>query len=402
MNALRFLCLAVMVYQGLCCTKKNPPNKGNVWQRLVGKDLTTSPYAGADCRPVTTGNDLACSFESGSCMWQNANPPTDQLDWVSVSGAPEPTKLKATFGTTTAPTGTALGAGSETSATDGSSQSAILYTCPIDCADGSITISLKHWQSKDVTLQVCEESDPAGPTSNCQTLPSSSGTSDTVRLPGGQNVRLVIIASGFTAKIGSVAMIDDVTVQFTQCITTTTTVPTTTAAVTQSATTIAPAVCKALACNFEQGNTCSYVNAQDAGGSKQWAATTAPFQNLLTGIKYTAEGKYMDAVYLNPGDSAAMSTDVNFPAGYIVQFAGYRATEGVDLMACCDTVSNCPYSTTKSVQVSDYRSWKNATVTCPSGTKKVLFQAKNGGNNYGAAGLDDIRVVSQVGSSSLC
>jgi hypothetical protein len=324
------------------------------------------------------------------------------MDYVLVTGAPEENKLKSSFGTTAAPSGTALGVGSETAASDGSSQQAQLYSCPIECSQSQVTISFKHWQSKDVTLQVCTETDPGGPLSNCQSLPATSGNADSVKVPGGENVRLVIVANGFTSKTGSVALIDDISVQFTKCVTTTTTTtteaPTTTTTVVP-VTTIAPAVCKALTCNFEQGNTCSYTN---SGGTKQWAATSVPFQNLLTGIKYAAEGTKIAAVYLNPGDTAVMSTNVNFPAGYIVQFQGYRATEGIDLMACCDTLSNCPYSTTKSVQVSDYRSWKAATVTCPAGTQKVLFQAKNSGTNYGAAGLDNIQVLSQVGSSPLC
>jgi len=404
MNALTIFCLAVMVHQGLCCTnKKNPPNKGNVWQRLVGKDITTGPYSGSGDNPVDTGDQLNCNFENGGCCWSNANPPTDQQDWVTVTGPPEPTKMKSSFNTQTVPSGTALGVGSEAAASDGSAQSAQLYSCPINCADGSITVKLTHWQTKDVTLQVCEESDPSGPVNNCQTLPTTSGSSDSVTLPGGQNIRLVIVANGFTTKTGSVAMIDDITVQFAQCITTTTsTTTTTTQTTTQAVTTIAPAVCKSLACNFEQANTCSYTNAANAGGTKQWAAVQGPFQNPLTGIRSAAEGKYMDAVYLNPGDTAAMSTKVNFPAGYILQFQGYRATEGVDLMACCDNTNNCPYSTTNSVQVTDYRSWKQATVTCPAGTQQVLFRAKNSGTNYGAAGLDNIQVVSQVGTSPLC
>jgi len=392
-----------MLYQGLACTnKKNPPSKGNVWQRMVGKDITTSPYSSSGDSGVDTGNQLSCNFDNGGCCWSNASPPTDQQDWVTVTGPTEPSKMQNSFGTQTAPSGTALGVGSETSASDGSAQQAILYSCPINCADGSITVSLKHWQTKDVTLQVCEESDPAGPTNNCQPLPATSGNTDSVTLPGGQNIRLVIVANGFTVKGGSVAMIDDINVQFTQCVSTTTstTTTTTTTIATTAATTIAPAVCKTLSCNFEQANTCNYVNGP--GGSKQWAGTKAPFQNLLTGIKYAAEGQYMDAVYLSPGDTAVTSTKVNFPAGYILQFQGYRATEGVDLMACCDTVANCPYSTTNSVQVSDYRSWKQATVTCPAGTQQVLFQAKNSGSNFGAVGLDNIQVVSQVGSSPLC
>src|SRR5689334_8369103 len=98
MNGLRILCLTLMVYQGklgeanlansadpvsaevskallsgLCCTKKKNPTNENVWQRLVGQDITTNPYSGTDS-PVDTCNQLNTAFESGAC-WSNGSPP---------------------------------------------------------------------------------------------------------------------------------------------------------------------------------------------------------------------------------------------------------------------------------------------------------------------------------------
>jgi len=402
MNTLRFLCFAALIFQGLCCANKKNPVKLTVWQRLVGQDVTTAPYSGNGDSPVNTGDELNCDFESGGCCWNNAAPPTDQVDWVTVSGAPELKKMQSSFGTQNLPSGNALGAGTETSSADGTAQQAQLYSCPIACSDGQVTVSVKHWATKDVTIQVCQEDNPAGPPSNCQTLPpTNNGNADSVSLPGGPNARLVIIANGFTVKSGSVAMIDDISVQFTQCFSTTTTQATTTTTL-PPVTTIAPATCSALKCNFEKVSTCSYTNAQSTAGGKAWAAKSGPFENPLTGINKAAEGTYMAAVFLRSGEQAVMSTNVDFPSGYILSFYGYRATEGIDLSACCGDSNNCPYSTTNQVQVSDYRSWKTATVTCPPGTTKVLFKAKNSGSNQGAAGLDNIQVLAQGSNTAVC
>lgn len=109
---------------------------------MVGKDITTSPYNGND-NPVETGNELNCDFESGGCCWSNASPPSDQLDYVLVQGPTEAKKMQSSFGTQSPPSGSAIGVGTETAASDGSAQTAQLYSCPITCADGSITVNVR-------------------------------------------------------------------------------------------------------------------------------------------------------------------------------------------------------------------------------------------------------------------
>lgn len=124
----------------LACTQKNPPNKGNVWQRMVGNPVTPSPYSGSGDHPVATCDELAANFDSGAC-WSNANPPADQLDFVTVSGTPEEKKMQSSFGTKVFPDGNAVGVGTETGV--GSPQTAQFYSCPIQCAEGQVTVSLK-------------------------------------------------------------------------------------------------------------------------------------------------------------------------------------------------------------------------------------------------------------------
>jgi len=408
--SLTLLCLllAVIVREGWCCTKKNPKLTGNVWQRLVGQDIQTAPYSSSGDNPVDTCDKLNCDSAS-SCCWSNAGS-NSGLDWVTVSGPTEPKKMQGTFGTQTSPSGNALGVGSETRPTDGKNRESQLYSCPITCTQGQISVSMMHWQSKNVILKVCTETDPSGPLQNCQQLSQTSGQSDTVNLPGGPNVRVVIVADGFVERKGSVAMVQNIQVQCQPCITTTTTIATTTIrtttqqATTQAAppvTTVAPAVCKAITCDFESGNTCAYSNAQNTGDKQQWSVVQPPWQNKLTGLPVASHGSKVAGCYLNPGESATLSTDVKFPSDYIVQFYSYLATDKIQLVACCGDLNHCLYSTTP-VQSSDYRSWHAVKFTCPAGTSKVLFHCENKGNNQGACGLDNIQVLSTVDKSAQC
>jgi len=96
---------------------------------------------------------------------------------------------------------------------------------------------------------------------------------------------------------------------------------------------------------------------------------------------------------LKPGDKAALVTEVNYPNDYVVRLNGYRATEGVNLFGCCNDVVVCPFSTTEQVQVSDYRIWKTASITCPAGTKKIIFYAVNSGRNQGAVAIDNVQLL---------
>jgi hypothetical protein len=130
-------------FLALCCLghKKLPPPAGNVFQRLVGNDVSPSPYAGSGDRPVSTCDELACTFDSG-CCWSNAISPTDQLDFMSLTGSPEPAKMRHSFGTDDMPSGNFLGAGTETGSPS-TPQMVQFYSCPVQCAQGTVTVQLR-------------------------------------------------------------------------------------------------------------------------------------------------------------------------------------------------------------------------------------------------------------------
>jgi len=272
------------------------------------------------------------------------------------------------------------------------------------CAGGQTTVKVKHWQSKGMTIQVCQIHDLADKPTNCQTLPSTSGNSDSVSIPADPNARIVIIATGFTEATGSVAMIDDISVQCDKCQqSTTTSAPATPGATPASTASPSLPPCKDITCNFEQGNPCSYSPASGGGTANQnWGVQQAPYQNRLTGIPKPGEGQKFAACYLKrKKEKSSLQTNAAFDKDYVVRFNYYKATEGVNLKACCDDESNCPYGATPAVQTSDYRQWKTASMTCKGGTKKVLFVCEDQTDqSEGACGVDNIQLLQSTGGNA--
>jgi len=402
---LALLLVLCIVQSGLCCGKKKKGkkplqpqgcNQGAV-SCLVGSNVQTSPYAaGADSPGDCT--QLTCNLDSSpSCCWINNQPPADQLNWVSATGQPDPAKLQANFGTSTAPSGNYFLTASDVGGT--ATQTAQLYSCTISCANSQITVNVQHWQSAGTTLQVCSLTDPTQAPQNCQPLPTTSGTADSVTIPQGQNVRIDIQAVGFTNATGSVAMLDNIQVTCDPCTSTTTS-----AGPTSPGATPAPAgqpPCQAINCNFEQGNPCSYSPASGGGSATEnWGVHDAPYQNRLTGIpKGSGDGSKFGACYTKKkGEKSTLQTQAAFDKEYVVRYQYYKATEGVDFKACCNDETTCPKDSTGTVQTADYRAWKTESISCPAGTKSVLFVCENkDGQSEGACGLDNIQLLQSTG-----
>jgi len=414
MRALLFLIVVLcVVHSGLCCGKNRKKGKGplknnaaglcegNAVGCLVGKDVQTAPYApsgdtAGDC------SQLKCNLDDAqSCCWTNNQPPADQLNWVTGSGAAEPEKLDKNFATSTAPEGNFFITASDLAGT--AEQTAQLYSCPITCANGDITVKLKHWASKGTKIEVCSESEPAGPPQNCQPLPEANGNADSVTIPKGENIRVVIQARGFTEPTGTAAMVDDIEVQCDPCAQTT---QPTTAGPTSPGETPAPAgapPCKEINCDFESGNPCAYQPASSGGSATDnWGVRTAPYQNRLTGIpKPSPNGQKFGGAYLKKkGEKTTLETNANFDKEYVVRYLYYKATEGVTFKACCNDEANCPKDSGGGVQTADYRAWKTEAIQCPAGTKKVLFICENQeGASEGACGVDNIQLLQPSGGN---
>lgn len=399
-----WFCLLGNVFQirtVLACNRgggENNPGQG-VIQKLVGKDVSATPYDGSGFNggTVTKGSDLNCDF-SAACCWKDGS--TGSVNWQTANGTPENAKLKKNFGTTTAPNPPWLVAASEKSSSD----DARFVSCPVPCTTGNVQITLKRWVSPNAKIQVCLSPDGGATLQNCQALSGgspgpSTATFNQITSP----TNIVIDATTFTQSSGSVAMIDDIVGNFDVCQTTTST--TTAATTTTAAMATTPVVCTSVKCNFESGDSCSYkdLSSSGAGGAnKQWTVVSGNFQNPASGVRGAGEGQKYAAVYLFPGDSAAMQSDVNFNQDFVVRFLAYKATEGINFQACCDSIDNCRYSTGKAVQVSDFNRWKTVSMMCPKGTKKVVFYASNDrqNKNQGAVGLDNIQVFASSGGSA--
>jgi len=394
------------IQSGLACGKgrkkgkplgpQNNQPEGPVYKRLLGPAVEADPYDAGSDSPGDC-SQLKCNLDDNpSCPWTNNQPPADQLNWVKGHGQADPNLLQQNFQTSEAPQGNFFMTASDVPGT--TQQTAQLYSAPIQCSNGDITVKLKHWQSKSTTIEVCQTSDPASPPSNCQALPLQSGKVDQVTIPKGENVRVVIQARGFTEPTGSVAVVDDIEVTCDPCVSTpppeasTPSVP--------PVSTSGPAPCK-VECNFEQGNPCAYQPASSGGGATEnWGVKSVPYQNRLTGIvKKSGDGDKFGAAYTKKaGEKTTLSVDDNFDKEYVVRYRNYKATEGVTVKGCCDDESKCPHQVDEHTQVADYRNWRTSSFVCPAGTKKVLFVCENlKGQSEGACGIDKIQLFQSTG-----
>jgi len=398
------LCL---VHSGLCCGKgkKKPGGKtgdqGPVLPRKLGDGVTTAPYAAGPDQPGDC-SALSCNLDDkDSCCWTNNQPPADQLNWVKGGGQIDSAKLQENFGTSTAPQGNFFLTASDVAGTQ--EQTAHLYSCPIACSDGDITVKAKHWATNATKIQVCSETDPAGPPQNCQDLPPSNGNEDSVTIPKGENQRVVIQAVGFQDPTGTVAMVDDIQVECNPCAGSTP--PPGTDAATPGATPApaAPAPCKEITCDFESGSPCSYTPASGGGNAAEnWGVHDAPYQNKLTGVpKPSSNGQKFASTYTKKkGEKSSLETNANFESEYVVRYQYYKATDGLSFKGCCNDESSCPKDTGTSVQTADYKAWKTESITCPAGTKKVVFICENmDGNSEGACAIDNIQLLQPSGGS---
>jgi hypothetical protein len=373
-----------------------PSSKDDVVSQLLGENVKIDPVPTGPTS-AATDKDLKCDFEA-PCCWQNAKPPRDQLEWARANGLPDPNKFYKSFGTSIGTTGNYLVVA--TTEKPSETDAANFYSCPIACTNENVKVSLKYWKTSNVKLKVClqevtSNNTKGGELLNCQLLPSDGqpGPKE-VTLPPMDNFNIVIVATGFSSK--SLAMIDDIEVTVVPCSSVTQADP-------PASTPSASGLCQAVVCNFEQNTPCSYQNSQnpaDSGRQKTWEVAQGRYNNLATGIRKPGDGSVYLATYLAPNDTASCETSGEFNEDRVIKFLVYKVADKIELKGCCDDTSKCPYSTEKDVKASDFNKWRDASFQCPKGTKKVLFQGNNKGNNLGAIGLDNIQLLVPSGTSS--
>lgn len=394
---------------------KNPPS---AVKSMLGDNVKTQPYDGSgyDAKngKADHPDDLHCDF-SGPCCWKNTKPPFDTMDYALASGDPDPDCFQKSFGTSQMPSGNYLITASDVATGEG--DKAELQSCVIHCADDSIQVTVKHWASQGVKLQVCEiaESDPKNYVA-CMDLPSGGPGPDTVSLPPGSDVYIAIVASNLVAKGPNMAIIKEITVKYPEC--SSSTQPPQTAAPTDAQTQPQPvtqpptttpslAECQKLVNDFESGmgnygpgsgpnprpsgNT---INFQQAGPNR--------FKNPATGVAQSPDKSHYAAAYVLPKENAYMECPSNFDQERTIKFQEYKATEGLAFKCCCDSLSDCPYDSGKSVEKTDFRQWYQGRCTCKQGTQKVIFFADNQGPNEGGVGIDNIQVFDATGTQRIC
>ncbi|KRY33150.1 hypothetical protein T01_9133 [Trichinella spiralis] len=369
---------------------------------LFGPNVRAMPYDSstfdsANGGPVTGPEQMSCDFET-SCCWQNNKPPLDKLEWSTLEGTPDPEVFNRAFGTPNIPSGRFLAIAS--GATD-SSDEAQFHSCSIACTEEPVRVSLRHWTTDGVKLQVCTreaffDNPENAPLLNCQELPrTSSPGPTTVELSPGEFFDVVIVAYNFVSNLGAAA-VDDVRVDFVPCT------PTEEPGVVETPAEPVPAPaggeCEAFVCGFE-GRMCAYQDLANSGlATTSWEIVQGRFRNPLTGLNNAPSGSYYVATYLLPNQRSVLRSTGNLADERVIKFQYYKATQGIQLVVCCGPNSDiCGFKTPIDVEVGD-RVWKVGYVVCPAGPNQITFTAINNGANQGAVGLDDVGVYRMTGA----
>jgi len=400
-----------------------PPNSPDSLASLAGPNVKAAPYDGSFFNqqgggPAKNNGDLDCDF-SKPCCWQNEQPPVDKYDWVQVTGDPDPDKLQQFTGTSTPPKSPYLA--TYTLKQGDPDSTAQFVSCSIACSSKDVKVTLKHWTTQGVKLQICEKDafDSSAKPVSCQPIPSTSPGPDTVTLPAGQFFDIVIIAGGFDGPNGGLAVIDDIKVDFAPCQSSTASPTTTTAKGSPAPSGGGDAAnCKSVNCDFEENNNCAYTptsggsgGGSSSGGSpgstcgSSFTIQSGRCGNRDTGVPAprSAAQHYIGS-HFNPGQKGSLkSGDLNVADdSKAVKFWYYRATEGMKLNVCQDSESNCETVSGPGIQVAD-RQWQNAQVNIKKGTKTLYFVCDNtSGQNVGSCGIDAITLVNKQSGAKAC
>ncbi|CAD5221690.1 unnamed protein product [Bursaphelenchus xylophilus] len=181
-------------------------------QRVSLTEFSSNGYNSAGGGPVNKDEALSCDFEGRPCCWANAPTPDDQIDWQHAAGTPD---VVARQNMTMQ--GRYLLAHAVSAAPSDEAQ---FVSCAIACASSPIKVRATHFQSHNVLLQVCQrESFPNSvdynPLLNCQEFPSDANLKRTeLVLPKASLVDIVFVASNFVDREGSLAILDDIEIDY--------------------------------------------------------------------------------------------------------------------------------------------------------------------------------------------
>ncbi|KAI6236083.1 hypothetical protein M3Y95_00119900 [Aphelenchoides besseyi] len=185
-----------------------------------------------------------------------------------------------------------------------------------------------------------------------------------------------------------------------------------------------PQVCDNVSCNFETGNFCRWktsidelnpTNRRNLHGNRKRRSTeytlrsfqiwSGRHQNDNFGIArsnfFSLNNTKFASSYLRPFERSTLSVDLtNLNArSKIVQFHVWESVRNMQLRFCCGSTNDCVYETNLGV-LKGTRRWLKQTSSCPSGTKRLIFECVNHGKYQGACGIDNIKLLNDDCSPS--
>jgi hypothetical protein len=436
MSIVPVLLLSLSVSQIYACipkAAKELANSKEFWDLLGIKKPGSGPtdmpgpndgmYGDKNGGPVESPDDLSCDFE-GECCWTNI--PSDDGDyslwadvdkaaWENKMGSPAPTTQFAAFGAV-APT-----------MKDGKK---VLYqSCYIECAEGPVKVSMKHWRYDDNTkLQACALPKAGGALEGCVDFGSDSESTAEIVSPATEEpFHIVIVATNMENKLADIVAIDDITVDYQDCSEPTTT---TEAAYEETEPTEEPyyydettkepypddggnsqggsgededvaakdaAACKALGVTSSGSAT---IGKWVPGGNPTEKFAVRPssklYQNRVTGIR--PDGKdFLGSFIQKRQKSTLLLKNLEIAEGRLIVFDIARPTNDMLVNGClqgmCDEIFDPKVDR-------NARSWVTKEIMVPPGKGDLEILVDNSkGVNEGAVGISNVQLLDQEGNS---
>ncbi|CAB3409418.1 unnamed protein product [Caenorhabditis bovis] len=169
--------------------------------------------------------------------------------------------------------------------------------------------------------------------------------------------------------------------------------------------------CRQIECNFEHGDLCNFESSHDETTRRRrrqanddlLAFTFRAWSNWMgrhslkqkqidIGPDFSRKNTHFAAVFVEPQQSGVLSTSlVRTDTPISIRFRIFEGSRGIRLRVCCD--EHCPLETELGVY-RGHRHWLKKTVVCPPGSRSLIFECLNEGDDRGACGVDDIFVSS--------
>jgi hypothetical protein len=349
----------------------------------------------------------------------------DHLDWLVSSAPPNSDVFAKHFGAPPPSDSYLITIGNKDNG-----DNAQFVSCAIGCAASDILVTLEHYSTANVKLQVCERpvGDPKTLKNCVDVAKGESPGPSLLTLAADENIEIVIVASNLIDPEGDVAILDNIVVDYAPC------------APKGDGSTPAPdgestpsgagdstpdgaggadsdaALCALVTCSFDDGTPCSYKSAESLSPDEvpdEWKApdkhivgfepAQGSYGNPVTGVHGEESRRYLARTLL-PGEGAAVILEgLDIKQDRVLSVDFWDATFNSDALICIDNLQNCPYTTDeKEDNMSELRSWRTGKAIVPAGTKRIIIGAKSKDHalGEGAIGIDNVKMLRPVGGGA--